>query len=220
MRDDRATARLIRDHVPMARRIARSMRRFARASEREDLEASAFMGLVEAANRYDAERKEPFEAFAFARIRGAVLDTMRTGDLLPRRKRALANRVARATAALERRLGRSPDDTEVAQELEVSVEEYQEEIRSLPVVRLVELGPDVVTCDPEIDRAVDRRRMIERVRSALDSVPDRERQILSLYYREDLTFLEIGRVLGISEARVFQLHKRAVARIRSAIGSA
>ncbi len=222
--DRRARERLISEHVPMARRIARKMSRRADAATREDLESSAMMGLVEAANRYDFERREPFAAFAYRRIQGAVLDGMRRSDLLPRRVRSLANRTARVMAELEQELGRSPEHSEVAQRLDVSMERYQREIRLLPDVCFVELTSDLAPANsrPEEEAVdqVERRRMIEKVKAALITLPERDQQILSLYYAEDLTYLEIGKMLGVSEARICQLHGRAIRRIRSEIARA
>ena len=214
----RARERLISEHVSMARRIARKMGRRADATTREDLESSAMIGLVEAANRYDFQRPEPFAAFAYRRIQGAVIDGMRRSDILPRRVRTLANRTERVSSELEQKLGRAPEEAEIAKHLDVSVEHYRAEVRMLPEVCFVELTPDIALeskPEDEVIDAVERRRKIERVRRALEKLPERDQQVLSLYYVEDLTYLEIGGMLGVSEARICQLHGRAIKRLRA-----
>jgi RNA polymerase sigma factor FliA len=217
--DRRAREQLINEHVPMARRIANKMCRRADQTVREDMESTAMIGLVEAANRYDFTRAEPFAAFAYRRIKGAVLDGMRKSDLLPRRVRSLANRTERTKASLEQKLGRAPEASEMAAQLEVSMEHYQTEIRMLQEVCFVELNTELASpnAKPEEDAIdmLERRRLVERVRDALTRLPERDQQVLSLYYAEELTYLEIGRMLGVSEARICQLHGRAIKRLRA-----
>jgi RNA polymerase sigma factor for flagellar operon FliA len=213
-----ARQRLITEHLPLARRIARKMGRRADPSVREDVESSAMLGLVEAANRYDFARLEPFAAFAYRRIQGAIIDGMRRSDILPRRARTLANRANRVKGELEQKLGRRPEDAEMAKHLEVSVGEYRDEIRMLSEVCFVELSPDLTHGARPEEEAIDgveRARRIALVRTALAKLEERDQQILSLYYAEDLTYAEIGRLLGVSEARICQLHSRAIKRLRA-----
>jgi RNA polymerase sigma factor for flagellar operon FliA len=219
--DRRARERLIADHLGMTRRIARKMSRHADPSAREDLESSALMGLVEAASRYDFQRVEPFAAFAYRRIQGAVLDGMRRIDFLPRRVRTLANKTTRAKAELEQKLGRAPESSEIAVRLDVSEERYEMEIRMLPEVCFVELSPQLTHEAKQEDEAIDsleRQRRIALVREALTHLSTRDQRILSLYYAEDLTYAEIGKLLGVSEARICQLHTRAINRLREELG--
>jgi RNA polymerase sigma factor for flagellar operon FliA len=187
----------------------------------DDLESAALVGLTEAAERFDAARGEPFVAFAAKRIRGAVLDELRRGDLMPRRARSAANKLGEAVSSLERRLGRSPEDGEVARELGVSLAAFRDCFAGLVPVRLVELpdagGPSEIADgggSPFAD--LERAEAIRLVRAALDAVPERDALVLSLYYVEEFSYIEIGEVLGVSESRVCQLHARAIKRVRQA----
>lgn len=211
--------RLIVDHVPMARRIARRIARGSDPTTRDELEAVAMMGLVEAANRYDFFRSEPFPAFAYQRIRGAVIDSLRRSDVVPRRVRELLKRAARATTALEHELGRPPEDEEVAARLEIPIDQYRAEMQAVTEVSFVELGFDTQGTaegdDPH--RALERSEMVEMVRAGLARLEKRDGQLLMLYYVEELTYAEIARVFGISEPRVCQLHSRALVRLEAAM---
>jgi RNA polymerase sigma factor for flagellar operon FliA len=213
--------RLIAEHMDMARRIAlRVARRTPEWVREEDLISAAMVGLAESAERYDASRGEPFVGFAERRIRGAVLDELRRGDLLPRRQRWAARKVGEVIRTLEHRMGRPPEDTEIAAELGVPVEEYREQIEVLTTVGFVELTPGVIEGQQELGpegatfAQVERSEMVRLVRTALGRLAARDAQVLSLYYVEELNYGEIGQVLGVTESRVCQLHARAIARLR------
>jgi len=208
----------------MARRIAL---RIARGTPRwissEDLVSAAMVGLVEAADRYDTARSEPFVGFAEKRIRGAVLDELRRSDILPRRVRASARKVTSAIARLENKLARPPEDAEIAAELGVSLADYQEALEGLAQISLVELPTgehdetqisSMQTESSPHDEAV-RRQMTRQIRAALGRLDARDATLLSLYYVEELTYAEIGRTLGVSESRICQLHARALIKLRS-----
>ncbi len=212
--------RLIAEHLEMARRIAlRVARRTPDWLTPDDLVGAALIGLTEAADRYDAARGEPFVAFAEKRVRGAVLDELRRGDLLPRRARADARRVGRAIRQLEHALGRAPDDEEVAAALGVDVEHYREELAQLTHVDVIELDPAVPHAAeaPSPAAEAERAQMIGRLHACLEKIPERDAQLLQLYYVEELSYLDIGHVLGVSESRVCQLHARAIARLKAAV---
>ena len=213
---------LIAEHMPMARRIARKVaRRMPDNIRHDDLESAAFVGLCEAADRFDRGRPEAFVAFAAKRIRGAVLDELRRGDLMPRRARSAANKLGSAVASLERRLGRAPEETEVARELGVSMAAFRECFAGLVPVRVVELpeASEIVDGTASPMAELERSEAIRRVRAALGCIPERDALVLSLYYVEDFSYIEIGQVLGVSESRVCQLHARALNRLREAIGT-
>lgn len=222
-------SQLLAAHVDMARRIAlRIARRTPDWMDPDDLVSAAMLGLAEAADRYDLSRAEPFAGFAEKRIRGAVLDELRRGDPLPRRVRSTARRVARAIRELEQKLGRSPEDEEVAAALDVSVETYRKELEGLTHVALIELpsgdrddtlAPAAGACGDDTSPAAEaeRRQMVAKVRAAFDHLEPRDATLLSLYYVEELTYGEIGKVLGVSESRVCQLHSRALLRLRAVL---
>lgn len=213
--------RLIAEHLEMARRIARRVaRRTPEWVREEDLVSAAMVGLAEAAERFDGARGEPFVAFAERRIRGAVLDELRRGDLLPRRQRWTARKVGEVIRSLEHQLGRPPEDEEVAAALGVAVEQYREDIQVLTTVGFVELTPaaiavrEVGPAAGGADEELERQQAFAAVRAGLARLPARDATILSLYYVEEFNYGEIGEVLGVTESRVCQLHARAIARLR------
>ncbi|MFO0729311.1 MAG: FliA/WhiG family RNA polymerase sigma factor [Myxococcota bacterium] len=227
--DEGARNALIAEHTAMARRIAlRVARRTPDWVSPEDLVSAAMVGLAEAAERYDVARAEPFVGFAEKRIRGAVLDELRRGDILPRRVRAKARRVSRTLQTLENELGRRPEDEEIAAALEVSVEEYREDLEALSEISFVEMpaseredGAGFATAAEDSPIAeVERKLMVQRVKEGITRLAERDAQILSLYYVEEFTYSEIGRILGVSESRVCQLHSRALLRLRAEVGEA
>lgn len=219
---DEERERRIAEHIDLARRIAlRVGRRVPDWLSQEDLVAAAMIGLAEAADRYDDSRGEPFVAFAERRIRGAVLDELRRGDLMPRRMRTTARRIGTTIRELEQRLGRPAEDEEIAKALDVPIEQYRDELEMLTHVRLVELDVDDTSGagaaeSPSNPAAmVERAELIERLRECLGRLNERDAQVLSLYYVEEFAYAEIAEVLGVSESRVCQLHARALMRLRT-----
>ncbi len=215
--------RLISEHVDVARRISLSMaRRCPDWIAREDLVAAALLGLTEAADRYDETRNEPFIAFAEKRIRGAVLDELRRGDIMPRRVRQMARKVGLMMQVLERANARPPTDEEMAAALGVTLDEYHAELEQLVhvTVGVLEEGGDQLTADDASPEATaGRREALARVRAALPRLDQRDLLVLGLYYNEELTYNEIAHVLGVTTSRVCQLHGRAIARLRTEIES-
>lgn len=213
---------LVIAHLDVARRIAlRVARRVPDWISIDDLVAAGMMGLAEAANRYDPSRGEPFVAFAEKRIRGAVLDELRRGDIMPRRVRTKARQVGKAIRLLEQKLGRAPEDEEVAAELDVPVEEYRDNLSQLSHVALVEVTPEIArsdaysTNDEVSPRAqTERSEMLRLIQDGLKRLGGRDALLLSLYYNEQFTYSEIGDLLEVSESRVCQLHSRALTRLR------
>lgn len=212
--------RLISEHLDVAQRIAsRVARRCPSYIGREDLHAAALLGLTEAAERYDASREEPFIAFAEKRIRGAILDELRRGDIMPRRTRKLAREIGATIVQLERQLARPPTDEEVAAALGVSIDEYKSELEQL--VHVSVSGLEATTEDtmrstdasPEVE--AEKRDTLRKIRAALPKLDARDLLVLSLYYNEELTYPEIGEVLRLTKSRVCQLHGRAIARLRA-----
>jgi RNA polymerase sigma factor for flagellar operon FliA len=217
--------RLIAEHLDIAKRIAaRIARRCPQFIAREDLHAAAMLGLTEAAERYDSTRAEPFLGFAEKRIRGAILDELRRGDIMPRRTRQLARRIGQIIAQLEKDFARPPTDEEVAEALGVSLEEYKNELEQLVHVNVgsldAEEGEGMVTSDGSSPETVAfKRETMAKVRSVLPKLDPRDVLVLSLYYNEELTYPEIGEVLKVTTSRVCQLHGRAIARLRAELES-
>ncbi len=218
---------LIVDHVDMARRIAcRLARRLPPNITLDEVVAAAMLGLAEAADRYDSSRGEPFEAFAAPRIQGAVLDELRRGDPLPRRRRVMARRIGVTVNMLEGRLGRAAEDLEIAAELGVTVEEYHDELEGLTHIALVELDERTIRAvDPHVDdgkshllsplTTTERAELKQRLVEALKKLPEKQALVMSLYYDQELTFAEIARVIGVTESRVCQIHSQVVVKLRT-----
>lgn len=213
---------LIRGHMDMARRLARKVaRRVPRSVLRDELESAALLGLTEAAVRYDASRGEPFVAYAAKRVRGAILDELRKSDVLTRRGREGARRLADATRTVEAKVGRPATTDEIARVLGVTIEEVSRARAQLSSPALVPLDdvrdmprtPESQSPDERVASEQQRAALVE----ALQQLPERDSQILSLYYQENLTLKEIGDVLGVSESRVSQLRSRALSKLRRVI---
>ena len=200
--------------------------------EETDLISYGLGGLVSAIERFDTSRQIKFETYAITRIRGAIIDELRTLDWVPRSVRARARDIERANMKLEARLQRAPSDEEMASELAISVEDFQDallQISTSTIVALDELWnvsdstgdqvslldtlPDRRAPDPQV--VVDQSELRERIASAIAALPEREKLVVALYYYENLTLREIGEVLGVTESRVSQLHTKAVLRLRS-----
>jgi RNA polymerase sigma factor for flagellar operon FliA len=214
---------LIRDHADAARRIAlRMARRCPDWIQRDDIVSAGMLGLIEAADRYDDKRQEPFLAFAEHRIRGAVLDELRRGDIMPRRVRQLARKVSAAIRELEKD-GETPTDQRISDALGVTLEVYRAGLSELVHV---EVGPidggeaqHLASTSVAPDIEAGHRLTLARVREALSHLEQRDVTILGLHYVEDFTYQEIADTLRITPSRVCQLLWRAVERLRDILGT-
>jgi RNA polymerase sigma factor for flagellar operon FliA len=235
--DERARERLVVAYSPLVKYVAGRMSSGLPAHvEEADLISYGLVGLISAISRYDLTREIKFETYAIPRIRGAIIDELRTLDWVPRSVRARAREFERANMKLEARLQRAPTDDEMAAELKISVEEFQEallQISNSTIVALDELWsvsdssgdsvslldtiPDAGAPDPEA--IVDQGELRDRIADAIAALPEREKLVVALYYYENLTLREIGEVLGVTESRVSQLHTKAVLRLRSKLAS-
>jgi len=226
MRSSAERDRLISEHIEIARRISMRMaRRCPDWIAREDLVAAGMLGLTEAAERYDSTRNEPFLAFAEKRIRGAVLDELRRGDIMPRRARQMARKIGAKIQELERTTGRSPSDEEVASALGVTLEAYRTDLEHLVHVTVGALDQDddssaaLASDERSPESGAARGQALGRVRAALPKLDQRDVLVLGLYYNEELTYHEIAELLGVTTSRVCQLHGRAISRLRAEIES-
>jgi RNA polymerase sigma factor for flagellar operon FliA len=200
--------------------------------EEADLISYGLGGLISAIERFDPSREIKFETYAITRIRGAIIDELRSLDWVPRSVRARAREIERVNVKLEARLQRAPTDEEMAAELALSVDELQNsllQISNSTIVALDELWnvqdpngdqislldtlPDRNALDPQ--QLVDQSELRDRISDAIRALPEREKLVVALYYYENLTLREIGEVLGVTESRVSQLHTKAVLRLRS-----
>jgi RNA polymerase sigma factor for flagellar operon FliA len=200
--------------------------------EEADLISYGLIGLINAIERFDIEREIKFETYAITRIKGAIIDELRSLDWVPRSVRAKAREIERVNAKLEHRLQRAPTDEEMAEELGISVDEFQDsllQISNSTVVALDELwtvsdasGDQVSLLDtlqdpdsPDPSQVLDATEVKDRLADAIARLPEREKLVIALYYYENLTLREIGEVLGVTESRISQLHTKAVLRLKS-----
>ena len=223
--------RILLEHLPIVRFLARRIHeRLPQHVDIEDLVSAGVVGLMDAFAKFDPNKKVQFRSYAQFRIRGAILDSLRTLDWSPRELRRKGRAVEEAIRALTARNGSAPGEHEVAAELGLSLEDYQQllgdlkglEIGTLHMERNEDSGEEelaYVPGRPEEDplfRCL-RGELEERLADAIAHLPDRERLVMTLYYYEEMTMREIGLALGVVESRVSQVHASAVAHLRSAL---
>jgi RNA polymerase sigma factor for flagellar operon FliA len=219
---------LVMDNISLVKGLAfRLARRVPTQVEVSELMSVGMVGLIDAAGRYQTSLGVPFDAFARRRVHGAMLDWLRNLDTAPRSARKLRRDVDAAIAKMRGELHREPTTAEIAAALGVSETSYEqmlEQIRAAEVVmvRPLETGEGDssvldVAIDPEEGAHIrlERAEVREHLAQAITELPERERQILSLYYQEELTLAEIGAVIGVGESRVSQLRTQAIARLRT-----
>jgi RNA polymerase sigma factor for flagellar operon FliA len=191
---------------------------------------------MSAIDRYDPERDIKFETYAIARIRGSIIDELRTLDWVPRSVRSRARNIERVIRELEAKLSRAPSDEEIAGRLGISTDELEESLIDISrssiaaldelwstagdgdQVSLLEMLEDPVSIKPA--DALDETEVREALAEAISRLPEREKLVVTLYYYEELTLREIGEVLGVTESRVSQLHTKAILRLRARLQSA
>jgi len=219
---------LLTEHMPLVKRLAHQMKaKLPPSVEVDDLVQAGMIGLLDAINRYEENHGAQFETYAVLRIRGAMVDELRSSDWMPRSTRANMRKVEQAMAALQQQLGRPPSESEVAKSLKLSLADYQDLLGDSGGHQLVyyEDFHDEDGSDSFLDRyAVDDDDPLkslldtdfrQTVIDAIDALPPREKMLMGLYYEEELNLKEIGAVMGVSESRVSQLHTQAVARLRT-----
>ncbi len=223
---------LLLEHLPTVRYIARRIHeRLPQHVELEDLVSAGIVGLIDAFSKFDHTKNVQFKSYAQFRIRGAILDSLRTLDWSPRDLRRKGRAVEEAIRTLKSRFGRTPMEQEVAEELGMSLVAYQQllgnlkglEIGSLHIERSEDSGDDELaylpgpTEEDPLFRCL-KGELKQRLADAIDELPDKERMVLTLYYYEELTMKEIGLTLGVVESRVSQIHSSAVLHLRAALG--
>ena len=233
--DERARERLVVAYSPLVKFIAGRMASGLPAHVEEgDLVSYGLLGLIGAIERFDLEREIKFETFAVARIKGAIIDELRSLDWVPRSVRSRARDVERAHASLEAKFGRAPTDEEMAVKLDMTVDEFRDALLQIANSSVLALDDLWTFADPEggggqisvLDTIQDPNaldpeaeanttELKDRLADAIESLPERERLVIALYYYENLTLREIGEVLGVTESRVSQLHTKAVLALRS-----
>ncbi|PPC82319.1 MAG: RNA polymerase sigma factor FliA [Methylotenera sp.] len=220
---------LLDQHAILVKKLAYQLKaKLPPSVELDDLIQAGMMGLLDAVNRYEDTHGAQFETYAAQRIRGAMLDELRSSDWLPRSIRKNMRDVENAISQLEQQLGQQPTETDVAKKLNLSLAEYHEMLGDCSGHQLVyyEDFHDTDSGEHFLDRFQTdhdsdpiKGLLIGDFRDALiaaiDSLPEREKILLGLYYEQELNLKEIGAVMSVSESRVCQLHSQAVARLRA-----
>lgn len=217
---------IVNQHAPLVKRIAyHLMSRLPPCVQADDLIQAGMMGLLEASKNYDATQGASFETYAGIRIRGAMLDEIRKNDWAPRSVHRKARRVAEAVRKIENIKGRDARDSEVAQELDISLDEYHQMLQDASgylVLSFEDMGMDDEAVAAQFaDRAtgvlegLQKEDFKKNLREAVAGLPERERLVMALYYDEELNLREIGAVLGVSESRVSQIHSQALIRLQA-----
>jgi RNA polymerase sigma factor for flagellar operon FliA len=226
--------RLILTYAPLVKYVAGRVGSGLPAHvDEEDLVSYGLLGLMGAIDRFDPSRDIKFETFAIARIKGAIIDELRSLDWVPRSVRSRARDIERAMADLERQLHRAPTDEEIADKLGISEEELDDSLTDISrssIAALDELwtisgssgGDQVALIDtiedssgPDPQGALAQTELREALGEAIARLPEREKLVVTLYYYEELTLREIGEVLGVTESRVSQLHTKAILRLKA-----
>jgi RNA polymerase sigma factor for flagellar operon FliA len=230
--DQKARDRLILTYSPLVKYVAgRLSVGLPSHVEEGDLVSYGLLGLINAIERFEIDRDIKFETYAISRIKGAIIDELRSMDWVPRSVRSRAREIERAIGGLENKLKRAPTDEEICAEIGITQDEFHTNLAAIhrsSVAALDELwtiassGGDTVALidtieDPQADdpaRAFQSVETREALAEAIRRLPERERLVIALYYYEELTLREIGEILGVTESRVSQLHTKAVLRLK------
>jgi RNA polymerase sigma factor for flagellar operon FliA len=231
--DERLREQLILHYSPLVKYVAgRVSVGLPSNVDQADFVSSGVFGLIDAIEKFDPERSIKFETYAITRIRGAMIDELRALDWIPRSVRQKARAIERAYATLEASLRRTPTEAEVAEEMDISLEELHGVFSQLSLANVVALeellhaggegGDRLSLMDTLEDTAADNpveiaedRELRQLLARAVNTLPDREKTVVTLYYYEGLTLAEIGEVLGVTESRVSQIHTKSVLQLRA-----
>jgi RNA polymerase sigma factor for flagellar operon FliA len=224
--------KVIEEFLPVIKHLAYKMARgFENDNFVDDLVSAGIIGLLEVMEKYDPTRGAKLNTFAYLRIRGAMIDELRSRDWFPRSARAKARKIQEVTRKLEHEMGRYPDEEEVAREMKMDLDSYLSMLRScgnLSVVSIEDMSDAVgesrdkvigyVLDDNENPEKYAEFYEVERILGAeIDRLSERQRMVLTLYYHEDMNMKEIAKTLGVTEARVCQIHAQAINNLRPAM---
>ncbi len=224
--------KFIRQYMPLVKYVAGKVATgMPESVEFDDLVSCGQFGLLDAINKFDPDKNVKFKTYAVTRIRGAIFDELREQDWVPRSVRQLSREIEDATAEVEGKLGRPASDNEIATELNMTEGEYQTALKKVSGTSILSLNDVWYTGDDtdhmsigdnieapsslNPDVIVEHEVIKKVIKRAIKELPENEKKVIVLYYNEDMTFKEIGKVLGVSESRVSQLHTKANLRLRS-----
>jgi len=198
-----------------------------RSVDTGDLVSAGVFGLMNAIERFDPANGAKFETYAIPRIRGAILDSLRALDWVPRSVRSRSRSVQDAISTLEHELGRTPSDEEIAAALKITTAELEQWLADIAAGSVgpldhvaMDSAPSENTNELQPGHALEQQELREAMRSEITRLPEREQAVLILYYEDGLTLSEIGEALGVTESRVSQIHTKAVLQLRSRLASA
>lgn len=229
--DETLRDRLIMDYAPLIKFVAKRIAaRLPSNIDLDDLISAGVIGLIDAIEKYDPSRDNKFKTYAEFRIRGAILDELRSQDWVPRSVRDKAKRIERTFLELEQQLGRSATDSEVSQALGLELNQYYDMVSKVKAVTLLSI--DELTVNQNHDRKslldclenlnsknpfahLKNKDVRQLLKDNIEVLPEKQKLVLSLYYYEDLNLKEIGRILEVTESRISQLHTQAVEKLRS-----
>ncbi|WP_353247513.1 RNA polymerase sigma factor FliA [Salinisphaera sp. T31B1] len=225
-------SQVIEQYLPMVRRQALALRvRLPSSVDLDDLIQAGIVGLLDALDRFDAGQGALFSTYASQRVRGAMIDELRSRDWLPRSVRRASRELNRAIQRLQHRLGRAPSEREIAGELDIPLDEYHRllyDVNNGFIEAYEENGTDETSATVVSDEVTMTAGPVEALlafgerealAAAIEELPEREKLLLALYYQEDLNLKEVGAVLGVGESRVCQLHSQAVSRLRATLAA-
>lgn len=226
---------LIRAYLPLVRYMAEKVHRcLPPGVDLESLVHSGVVGLLEALDRFDPQRGLDFQVYARYRIQGEVMQCLRSLDWVSRSVRSWGRKVAAARSRLNGKLSREASSEELAAELAIPLDEYYKVSYKMNVAQLLSLEDLSIGSEGELKKAQDdfshspfedplnvleRKDLVEKLASAVEGLPERERLIITLYHHEELTLKEIGGILGLSEGRICQIYSQVVSRLRQAMGT-
>jgi RNA polymerase sigma factor for flagellar operon FliA len=224
---------IVLDHTPLIRYIVNRIAiRLPSHIDLDDLHNTGVIGLMDAIDKYDPDKNCKFKTYAEFRIKGAILDQLRSLDWVPRSVRQKSRRLERAYGEVEQRLGRTASEDEVADSLGIQIDKFHELLNQVRGISLINLE-EIRGTNADGDRAGTFADIVEDVNSenpfaslklteskqmiadTIGTLPEKERLVISLYYYEDLNMKEIGAILGITESRVCQIHTKSVLRLRA-----
>lgn len=220
---------IVLENLPLVKAIAvRVHENLPVHVELDDLVHAGVLGLFDAATKYDGEKNVAFQAYAKHRIKGAILDSLRQSDWASRDLRKRQKQVDSTTRDLTAKLGRNPNDVEVAEELGLDVDrlrKMQMELRTVGVVSMTPVSPEdrdrteefAGAADLQPDRMCERKQLQGTLARAIGTLPERYQKVVFLYYTNDMTMKEIGDAMGVNESRVSQIHKAALKKMQIAL---
>lgn len=222
-KDEVAKKQLLEHYLPLTRIIAdRLSISLPSYVDKEDFANIGFLGLVQALERFDASRGVKFETFASIRIKGAMLDAIRVNDWVPVSVRQKARNYQEALSTLTKKFGRDPDDDELANELGLTLPKYRQMMNQIQIVIVVPLD-DIslissgASADKDFTRQIEREELRNILAEQIKKLTEKEALVISLYYYEQLTLREISEILKVTEARISQIHTKAIFKLRNSL---